>query len=221
MAGMYIIGSKIFNGIASGDDPVVACAVAGSVTVLPAVLELLGPKIDRGRIPFLPHLRTESSRLAVLAGGDRPRAAPARSCRARSRRRCSWRSRCRRFGMHVAKPSDESLSAQNEPALATLARVRAAFPGTSEPAFVVAAGPLEQRPTRRSASSSGCEKLVVARGIAHPPFTVSGGADGLGASLELPLTAAATTRRAAARSTSCATSSCPRRSAACRASRPP
>src|SRR5205085_424851 len=61
MAGMYIIGSKIFNGIASGTIAVIACAVAGSVTVLPAVLELLGTRIDRGRIPFLPHLRTETA----------------------------------------------------------------------------------------------------------------------------------------------------------------
>src|SRR5207302_1789774 len=37
MAGMYVIGSDIFNGIASGTITVVACAVAGSVTVLPAV----------------------------------------------------------------------------------------------------------------------------------------------------------------------------------------
>jgi uncharacterized membrane protein YdfJ with MMPL/SSD domain len=28
---------------------VVACAVAGSMTVLPAILELLGKRIDRGR----------------------------------------------------------------------------------------------------------------------------------------------------------------------------
>src|SRR5262249_21455910 len=62
MAGQYIVGSPIFNGIASGTIAVVACAVAGSVTVLPAVLELLGPRIDRGRIPFLPHLHTDTSK---------------------------------------------------------------------------------------------------------------------------------------------------------------
>ena len=61
MAGMYVIGSKIFNGLASATILVVACAVAGSVTVLPAVLELLGTKIDRGRIPYLPHLSTDSA----------------------------------------------------------------------------------------------------------------------------------------------------------------
>jgi hypothetical protein len=47
MAGMFAIRSDVFNGIASGTITVVACAVAGSVTVLPAVLELLGTKIDR------------------------------------------------------------------------------------------------------------------------------------------------------------------------------
>ena len=35
-----------------------------SVTALPGILELLGPRIDRGRIPFLPHLQTDRSALA-------------------------------------------------------------------------------------------------------------------------------------------------------------
>ena len=60
MAGMFVLGLDIFNGIASGTITVIACAVAGSVTVLPAVLELLGARIDKGRIPFLPHLETDS-----------------------------------------------------------------------------------------------------------------------------------------------------------------
>ena len=49
----------MFNGIAAGTIAVVACAVIGSVTVLPAVLELLGSWIDRGRIPFLPQWRAD------------------------------------------------------------------------------------------------------------------------------------------------------------------
>src|SRR5439155_7950342 len=192
MAGMYIIGSKIFNGIASGTIAVIACAVAGSVTVLPAVLELLGAKIDRGRIPFLPHLHTESSdsrfwpavidrvlrrpivSLVLSAGLLIALALPA-------------------FGLHVAKPSDTALSAQSEPALATLARIRATFPATSEPAIVVVAGPREQA----AAAERGLarlEKLAVARGIAHPPVTINGSSDGLAASLDLPLTGAGDNR---------------------------
>ncbi len=61
IAGLFVIRSNVFNAIASGTIAVVACAVAGSVTVLPAILELLGPRLDRGRIPFLPHLRTDGS----------------------------------------------------------------------------------------------------------------------------------------------------------------
>src|SRR5207249_7143690 len=72
MASMFIIGSKIFNGIASGTIAVIACAVAGSVTALPAVLELLGPTIDRGGIPYVPHLHPESSASRLWpAGSDR------------------------------------------------------------------------------------------------------------------------------------------------------
>src|SRR5207237_9678881 len=59
MAAMFLIHTKVFNSLAVATIAVVACAVAGSVTVLPGVLELLGPKIDRGRIPFLPHLHTD------------------------------------------------------------------------------------------------------------------------------------------------------------------
>ena len=65
MAGMYVVGSDVLNGVASGTIAVVACAVAGSVTVLPAVLELLGPRIDRGRIPLL------ARRGGVAGGGSR------------------------------------------------------------------------------------------------------------------------------------------------------
>ena len=36
MAGQFAIGSDIFNAIASGTIAVIACAVIGSVTVLPA-----------------------------------------------------------------------------------------------------------------------------------------------------------------------------------------
>ncbi|MFL6016023.1 MAG: MMPL family transporter [Gaiellaceae bacterium] len=185
MAGMYIIGSKIFNGIASGTIAVVLCAVVGSVTVLPAVLELLGPRIDRGRIPFLPHLHTDQTHSrfwpAVI---DRVLRRPALSCALSVALLVALALPA--LGMRVSKPSDNALSAQNEPELATFARVRAARPATSEPAFVVVAGPLEQRDAVQH-QLERLEKLAVARGISHSPFTVNGGADGRGASLELPL----------------------------------
>ncbi len=186
MAGMYIIGSKTFNGLASGTIAVVLCAVVGSVTVLPGVLELLGSKIDRGQIRFLPHLRSDQTHSrfwpAVI---DRVLRRPALSCALSAGLLVVLALPA--LGMRVSKPSDNALSAKNEPELATFARVRTAFPATSEPAFVVAAGPLEQRDAAQR-QLERLEKLAVTRGIAHPPFTVNGGPDGLGASLELPLT---------------------------------
>jgi uncharacterized membrane protein YdfJ with MMPL/SSD domain len=188
MAGMYIIGSDIFNGLASGTIAVIACAVAGSVTVLPGVLELLGSNIDRGRIPFLPHLRTETadSRFwpAVI---DRVLRRPLLACLLAGGLLVALAVPA--FGLHVSKPGDEALSPQGEPALATLGRIRAAFPSTSQPAIVVASGPpAEQDAARRAVKR--LEALAVSRGIANPPFTESGSADGRAGSVELPLAGA-------------------------------
>jgi uncharacterized membrane protein YdfJ with MMPL/SSD domain len=53
MAGMFIAANKIFTGMAVGTILVVACAIVGSLTVLPAALAKLGDRVDRGRIPFI------------------------------------------------------------------------------------------------------------------------------------------------------------------------
>jgi uncharacterized membrane protein YdfJ with MMPL/SSD domain len=65
MAGMYIAGASTFQGFATGTILVVAIAVVGSVTVLPAVLSALGDRVNKGRIPFLtpPEKRTGESRV--------------------------------------------------------------------------------------------------------------------------------------------------------------
>jgi uncharacterized membrane protein YdfJ with MMPL/SSD domain len=187
MAGPYIIGSDVFNGIASGTIAVIACAVAGSVTVLPGVLELLGPRIDRGRIPFLPHLRTETADSRFWpAVVDRVLRRPVVSCVLAGGLLVALALPA--IGLHVSKPSDESLSAKSG-ALATLGRVRAAFPSTSAPAVVVVAGPRAQQAAGRRALKR-LEALAVARGIANPPFTVSGSPDGTAAAVELPLAGA-------------------------------
>ncbi|MGH2943147.1 MAG: MMPL family transporter, partial [Solirubrobacteraceae bacterium] len=57
MAGMYFGGASTFVSFATGTIAVVAVAVLGSLTVLPAVLSLLGDRVDRGRIPGLNALK--------------------------------------------------------------------------------------------------------------------------------------------------------------------
>ena len=58
MAGMYLGGISNFASFATGTIMVVAVAVLGSLTVLPAVLSKLGDKVNKGRVPFIGRLRS-------------------------------------------------------------------------------------------------------------------------------------------------------------------
>jgi uncharacterized membrane protein YdfJ with MMPL/SSD domain len=51
LAGLLVTGMPVFTSMALGTMLVVAIAIVGSLTVLPAVLALLGDRIDRGRLP--------------------------------------------------------------------------------------------------------------------------------------------------------------------------
>jgi RND superfamily putative drug exporter len=57
MAGMFLTGSATFMSFAIGTILVVAVAMLGSLTVLPAVLSKLGDKVDRGRVPIVSRLQ--------------------------------------------------------------------------------------------------------------------------------------------------------------------
>src|SRR5215469_15760307 len=184
VTGMFVPGLKVLNGIAAGTIAVIGCAVAGSVTVLPAVLTLLGPRIDAGRIRlprrgrargggFWPALTSRvlarpGAAAAVATGLLLALAAPAVS-------------------LHMAQPSAVALTAPDDPALRTLTAVQAAFPGAGEPAFVVvqapaaAAGALARQFARLQARAA-------AEKIAHPPFQLTSNAGHTAAELSLPLT---------------------------------
>ena len=60
MSGMYFTGSSTFSSFATGTIIVVAVAMVGSITVLPALLSKLGDKVDKGRIPLLHRLRARN-----------------------------------------------------------------------------------------------------------------------------------------------------------------
>jgi RND superfamily putative drug exporter len=60
MAGMFLASIPIFSSFAVGTMLVVAVAVLGSVTVLPALLSILGRWVDRPRVPLLWRLRRRS-----------------------------------------------------------------------------------------------------------------------------------------------------------------
>src|SRR5262245_45189147 len=57
MAGMFLTGDQTFASFGVATILVVAIAMLGSLTVLPALLSKLGDGVDRGRIPLLSRLR--------------------------------------------------------------------------------------------------------------------------------------------------------------------
>jgi putative drug exporter of the RND superfamily len=58
MIGLFLAHSAVFSSLATGSIIVVAVAVLGSLTVVPAVLVKLGRRIDRPRVPVLWRLST-------------------------------------------------------------------------------------------------------------------------------------------------------------------
>jgi uncharacterized membrane protein YdfJ with MMPL/SSD domain len=60
MAGMLFTGDKGYTSMGVGTMMVVAIAMLGSLTVLPALLSKLGDRVEKGRIPFIGRLRRKS-----------------------------------------------------------------------------------------------------------------------------------------------------------------
>jgi uncharacterized membrane protein YdfJ with MMPL/SSD domain len=57
MGGMYLGGISMFASFATGTIMVVAVAMLGSLTVLPATLSKLGHRVEKGRVPFIGRLQ--------------------------------------------------------------------------------------------------------------------------------------------------------------------
>ncbi|SCL14760.1 putative drug exporter of the RND superfamily [Micromonospora nigra] len=62
MAGLYLANDAVFASFATGSILVIAVAMVGSLTVLPALLVLLGPRVDRPRVPVLWRLGNRGGR---------------------------------------------------------------------------------------------------------------------------------------------------------------
>ena len=96
MAGMFLTGDPTFASLGLATILVVAVAVLGSLTVLPALLSRLGDKVDRLRVPLVGRLRRDDGEGPDLGRDRRPRPAPARAVGGARRRRCCSRSPRRR-----------------------------------------------------------------------------------------------------------------------------
>ena len=184
MASMFLTGDPVFESFAVATIAVVAIAMIGSLTVLPALLSRLGDRVDRGRVPLVGRLRRDDgdgriwgaivSRVlrrpllsAVLAGGLLVvLAIPA-------------------LQMQMVKPGPDTFP-QSLPAVQTYERMQQAFPGSALPASVVVKAPDVNSQQMQSAIQR-LRQRAVATGRMHEPITVEVNDDGTVAEITVPI----------------------------------
>ena len=135
MAGLFITGNGTFSGVAEATVLVVAIAVLGSVTILPALLSLLGDRVEKIRVPVVRRLRRADGESRVW-----------RAVLRRVLRRPAWSAAVAGgllvalaiplATMKTALPGASDLPA-SLPIIATYDRISTAFPGGPSPAEVV------------------------------------------------------------------------------------
>ncbi|MFG3710001.1 MMPL family transporter [Micromonospora sp. NPDC047730] len=72
MASLFLVGDNTFSSMATGSILVVGVAMIGSLTVLPAILVVLGRWVDRPRVPFLGRRIQRAERSRFWAAVLRP-----------------------------------------------------------------------------------------------------------------------------------------------------
>jgi uncharacterized membrane protein YdfJ with MMPL/SSD domain len=184
MAGMFLTGDGTFASFGMATILVVAAAMLGSLTVLPALLSRLGDKVDRLRVPLVGRLRREDGEgriwgaivdrvlrrpllSAVLAGGLLLAIAlPA-------------------LQLRMATPGPETLP-QSLAVVKTYNRMQQAFPGKALPAHVVVKAPNVNAPEVRAAIAR-LEQRALASGRAHKPITVEVNRNATVADITVPI----------------------------------
>jgi uncharacterized membrane protein YdfJ with MMPL/SSD domain len=135
MSGMYLAGAADFASFATGTIVVVGLAVLGSLTVLPALLSKLGPRIEKGRVPLVGRLKARAAKLDLWGRiTDRVLAYPRRYALATTGLLVALALPA--LGMVTAEGGDESLP-QDMAAVQTINHVKDAFPSQGNEASVV------------------------------------------------------------------------------------
>lgn len=181
MAGMFLTRIADFEAIATSTIIVVVVAVAGSLTVLPALLSLIGDRVDRGRLPILGKRRQAQLRIAATAGGmaATPRGW-GRLLKAILSRPLAFTLGCTALllalaapllSMHTAQLSTAQELSPKTAIVRTSAAIDAAFPGSSAPATIVVQAPDITSPGV-SAALAGFDRQVVQSGHGLDPRLV-------------------------------------------------
>jgi uncharacterized membrane protein YdfJ with MMPL/SSD domain len=193
LAGLLITGQGDFLSMGLGTILVVAVAVLGSLTVLPAVLALLGDRVDRGRLPGHRGRAARAARRRAASGG-RPTGAWAALARAvtASPKAALVAAVCvlgalavPLTGMHTADLGADDLP-QSLPVVQAAKAVDHSFPGAPDQAELVVSGhDLGTAAAHSALAGLGERALKVTGGRGEPTVTVA--RDGATAVVAVPM----------------------------------
>jgi uncharacterized membrane protein YdfJ with MMPL/SSD domain len=184
MAGMFLTGDKVFASFGIATILVVAVAMLGSLTVLPALLSRLGDRVDRVRIPLVSRLRRDDGDGRIWGAiVDRV-----------MRRPLLWAGLSAGLLVVLALPALQLRMAQagpdtfpkSLPVVQTYHRMQDAFPGTALAASVVVKAPDVNAPTMRAAIQR-LERRALASGRMYEPITVDVNDAGTVADITVPI----------------------------------
>jgi RND superfamily putative drug exporter len=184
MTGMFLMGNQVFTSFGMGTVLVVAIALIGSLTVLPAVLAKLSDRVDSGRVPGLQKLRAKPGesrfwapivsavlRRPVVWGGAAAALLIALAIPA--------------FSLHTVSAGMQGLPA-NLPVMQAYQRVQQSFPGGAEPETVVITAPSVTTPAIK-AGIVALEQRALATGQMHQPILVDISSSHRAARVSIPL----------------------------------
>ena len=164
MAGMLFTGNAIFTSIAVGAMLMVAVALIGSLSILPALMSKLGDRINKGRIPFFGGRSHKPSRVwgFVL---DRVLAHPVIAAVASGGALLALALPT--LTLHTQLPSFTDLP-KSLPIVRTYEQIQTAFPGAQTPAEVVISAPDVRTPAVQAAITEMTKQALATGKMTEP-----------------------------------------------------
>jgi uncharacterized membrane protein YdfJ with MMPL/SSD domain len=184
MAGLFLTGDATFASFGYATIIVVAVAMLGSLTVLPALLSKLGDRVDRLHVPLV-RRRRRSSREGGAWGGivDAVLRRPLLSASLAAGFLIALAIPA--LQMHMATPGPDTFP-QKLAVVKTYKRMQQEFPGSALPANVVIKTSDVNAPTVRNAIAA-LERRALATGQIEKPITVDTNRSGTVANITMPI----------------------------------
>jgi uncharacterized membrane protein YdfJ with MMPL/SSD domain len=184
MAGMFLTGDATFASLGLATILVVAVAVLGSLTVLPALLSKLGDRVERLRVPLVGRRRRDNGEGRIWGAiVDRVLHRPVLSALLAAGLMLALAAPA--LQLQIATPGPDTFP-KSLTVVKTYNRMQRAFPGTALPASVVVQAPNVRAPAVRAAIAR-LEQRALASGRMYEPITVAVNNDATVANITVPI----------------------------------